>query len=163
MVCALNSKKNNTWQREQREDLSLQYLRQVLLQYIEIMAKEENLNKSFFKIEMVLLKSLPMFIAVMYFSNTVLSYCGIDYAAITYLAGVGFIPLSFLYITSYCFKFCSYHRMPLHYILINNVVCIIDYNWEIPLDDLKYLCLHIIIAFICMIITIYLKFKVCKH
>lgn len=127
------------------------------------MKVEESLNKSFFKIEMVLLKGLPIIIAGMYFLNTILSYYGIDYDVISYLAGIGFIPLLFLYITSYCFRFCSYHRMPLHYILINNVLCIIDYNFEIPLDDLSYLCLHIIIAFIFMAITLYLKFKVCKH
>lgn len=121
------------------------------------------IEKNLFKIEMVLLKALPMLMAGMYFLNTILSYFGIDYCAISYLAGVGMIPLLFLYITSYCFRFCSYHRMPLHYILINNVLCWTDYNYEIPVSDLEYLCLHAIIAFVCIVIMIYLKIRWMRH
>lgn len=127
------------------------------------MGAEASLNKSLFKIEMVLLKRLPMVIAGMYFLNTILSYFGIDYAAISYLAGVGMIPLLFLYITSYCFRFCSYHRMPLHYIIINNVLCWVDYNYEIPISNLKYLCLHVMLAFIFIVIMIYLKIRWMRH
>ena len=123
------------------------------------MGVEENLSKRLYKIEILLLKVLPMVMAGLYFLNTVLSYFNIDYEVISYLAGVGIIPLLFLYISSYCFHFCAYHRMPLHYIVVNDVICWIDGNWQIPLDNLSYLCLHCMIGFIGLMGMMWLKVR----
>lgn len=127
------------------------------------MEKEERLNKQTFKVDIVLLKVLPILMAGLYFLNTLLSYFNLDYQIISYLTGIGFIPLLYLYRCSFLFKFCVYHRMPLYYIIVNDTICWIDANYEIPVNNLEYLCIHTTAAFICLCLALFLKFKICRH
>ena len=124
---------------------------------MELIGKSGSGLMTLYKIEVYLLKILPLLMAGLYFLNTVLSYLNLDYEVISYLAGVGIIPLLFLYISSYCFKFCSYHRMPLHYIVANDIVCWVDGNWPLPVDDLEYLSLHCVVAFVCIVVGVRMK------
>ena len=101
------------------------------------MAVEESLrNKKLYKIELCLLKVLPMIIALFYLINTVTSYFNMDIPILSSIAGLSIIPLIFIYVSSYAFKFCEYHRMFLHYIVVNDVINIYDYYIGIPLDNL---------------------------
>jgi hypothetical protein len=45
---------------------------------------------------------------------------GVDIPILASIAGMSLIPLIFMYISSYVFKFCEYHRMFLHYIVAIN-------------------------------------------
>ena len=74
-------------------------------------------SKNLYKVELYLLKIMPMVIALAYLVNTVSSYFGVDIPILASIAGMSLIPLIFMYISSYVFKFCEYHRMFLHYIL----------------------------------------------
>ena len=49
------------------------------------------------------------------------------------IAGVSILTWIFLYVSSVVFEFCSYHRVFLWYILIDDLFNIIDYYWKIPL------------------------------
>lgn len=80
------------------------------------MAAEANLSKPLYKIELYLLKVIPMVMAALCLANTTLFYFGIDATILTYMEGVSFLTLGFLYLSSYVFRFCAYHRMFLHYI-----------------------------------------------
>lgn len=116
------------------------------------------LNKYIYKIELYLLKIIPMLLALCSFLNTILFYFGINLTILTYLGGVSFLTLGFLYISSYAFQFCSYHRMFLHYILIVNIISYIDMEFNIPISDFNLLILYSAIAFISMVIIL-IKFK----
>ena len=120
-------------------------------------------NKILYKIELYLLKIIPMLLALCNLMNTILSYFGIDVKLFTYIAGIGILPITFLYISSYVFKFCSYHRMFLHYIVVNNVLCYIDYEYGIDISDRDYLSIHLIIAGIFLFIILKLRLKYGKH
>lgn len=120
------------------------------------------LNKYVYKIELYLLKIIPMLLALCSFLNTILFYFGINLTILTYLGGVSFLTLGFLYISSYAFQFCSYHRMFLHYILIVNIISYIDMEFNIPISDFNLLIFYSAIAFISMIIIL-IKFKNEKH
>ena len=120
-------------------------------------------NKILYKIELYLLKIIPMVLAAFNLANTILSYYGIDIKLFTYMCGIGILPIIFLYISSYVFKFCSYHRMFLHYIVVNNVLCYIDYEYGIDISDRDYLSIHLIIAGIFLFTILYLKQKLCKY
>ena len=125
--------------------------------------KEDKLrNKYLYKIEILILKVLPMIMAGLHLLNMILSYFNIDMPIISYIGGVGIIPLLFIYVSSYVFKFCSYHRMFLHYIVVSNIVAYIDYEYVLPISDLMYLMLHLIIAGIFLFIILYLKINVCQ-
>lgn len=69
-----------------------------------------------------------MVIALAYLVNTVSSYFGVDIPILASIAGMSLIPLIFMYISSYVFKFCEYHRMFLHYIAVNDIINI--YGWD---------------------------------
>lgn len=125
------------------------------------MGVEENFlrNKSLYKIELYLLKVMPMLLAAIYLINTVLSYYDIVLPALSYIGGLSFIPLLFMYISSYVFRFCSYHRMFLHYIVINDLINLIDYYYTLPISDWELLILHMSIAGISLFIILYLYVK----
>lgn len=96
-----------------------------------------------------------MIMAGLYLLNTILSYFDIDYSIISYLAGIGLIPWVFILLASYTLRFCEYHRMFLWYILVNNIVCLIDDNYGLPISDRGYLVLHFIVAGIFLFLVLY--------
>ena len=116
-------------------------------------------NKSLYKIELYLLKVMPMLLAAIYLINTVLSYYDIVLPALSYIGGLSFIPLLFMYISSYVFRFCSYHRMFLHYIVINDLINLTDYYYTLPMSDWELFILHMSIAGISLFIILYLYVK----
>lgn len=92
-------------------------------------------NKRLYKLELYLLKILPILLAAIYLINTVLSYYDIIIPALSYIGGLSFIPLLFIYVSSYVFRFCSYHRIFLYYIAINDVINMLDYHFNLPISD----------------------------
>lgn len=123
------------------------------------MAVEESLNKTLYKIELYLLKIIPMIIAFIYLLGTILFYFGIDLEILSYLSGISFLTIGFLYISSYAFKFCNYHRMFLHYIVIGNCISIYDTYIGIPISDTSLFILNLIVAGIFLFLILYLKRK----
>jgi hypothetical protein len=120
----------------------------------------ENLkSKTLYKIELGLLKVIPMILALTALLNSILSYFGIDLYILSYIGGVSIFTMLFLYLSSYVFKFCEYYRMFLHYIVSTWIINIIDYYVGIPISDLEYLCLQMIIAGISLFIILYLYVK----
>lgn len=125
----------------------------------ENMAVVENLNKSLYKTTIFYLKIIPVLLAMFDFSNTLLSYFEIEVPVISYIADISFLPIIFIYLISYVFRFCEYHRMPLHYIVVNNLVCIYDEYVGIPVSDRNMLSIYIMILFISIITTIVIYVK----
>ena len=82
------------------------------------------------KVLSIIVKYLPIFIALMYFINSVLSLCDIYISAITFIASCGFTPLLLIYMCCFVLKFCSNYRAYLIYIAINNLINWVDYVWN---------------------------------
>jgi len=124
-------------------------------------SKSDLIQKSLYKIELYIIKIIPYILALFYLLNTTLSYFYIDIPLISYIAGVSLLPLLFLYISSFVFKFCIYHRLPIYYIFINWLITILDYY----LDFTKYYETTILISLITAGITILsiIYFKFYKH
>ena len=121
---------------------------------------EEKLrSKRLYKIELLLLKLIPMILAFTALLNSILSYFGIDLYILSYIGGISIFTMVFLYLSSYVFKFCEYHRMFLHYVVITWIINIIDYYIGIPVTDLEYLCLQMIVAGVSLFIILYLYVK----
>lgn len=124
------------------------------------MAVVENLrSKALYKIELYLIKIIPVLLAGIYLTNTVLSYFYIDLPILSLIGGMSLLPLLFLYISSYVFRFCGYHRMFLHYIVANDMLNYADYYGKVPCSDRTYFLIHIIIAGLALYIILYMKFK----
>lgn len=112
-----------------------------------------------YRIELYLLKVIPMILAFTALLNSVLSYFGIDLYILSYIGGISIFTMIFLYLSSYVFRFCEYHRMFLHYIVVTWIINIIDYYIGIPISDLGYLCLQMIVAGITLFIILFLYVK----
>lgn len=121
---------------------------------------EAKLNKNLYKIELLLIKTIPILIASIYATNTMLSFVDIDFPLLSLLGGMSILPIIFLYITSYVFKFCEYHRLFLHYIVINDLISYFDYYTEgIYFTNRTLLLTHILLIFIILLLVVCLKFK----
>ena len=130
------------------------------------MVKEVNsVNKMLYKITLIVLKVIPMLLALCTALNTILALADVDNAILSYIGGISFLPLLFLYLTSYVFRFCEYHRMFLHYILVTNIVNIYDFYIGIPLSDKGMIEPYAVIAcvFLFIILYFYRKEKCCKR
>ena len=121
------------------------------------MAVEASLSKPLYKIELYLLKVIPMIMAALHLVNTTLFCFGIDLEILSYLGGVSFLTLGFLYLSSYVFRFCEYHRMFLHYVVVSNLICTYDTYIGIPVSDGTLFVVNTSIAGIFLFIILYLK------
>ena len=90
----------------------------------------ENLrSKLLYKIELRLLKIIPMVLAFTALLNSILSYFNIDLYILSYMGGISIFTMVFLYLSSYVFKFCEYHRMFLHYVVVTWIINTNDDDW----------------------------------
>ena len=80
------------------------------------MEEKRNVNKNLLVIFRWTLKLIPMVLAGLQAINTIISYFGIHIKAFAHC--FVFCLIGFIYIASYLLKFCEYHRMFLHYIVI---------------------------------------------
>ena len=117
------------------------------------------MNKRRYKLELICVKYVPILIALITLIDVILYYFDIDFELINYIAGTSFLTMIPMYISSYVYKFCEYHRMFLHYIVVNKVVMMIDLYIGIPLGDFMLLVLYLIIAGIFAFLALYLHQK----
>lgn len=123
------------------------------------MAVEESLNKLSYKVVIVVIKVLPILVATLLLLRTVLYCIGIDAEILSYLVGMSLSTIVLMYALSYVFRFCSYHRMFIHYIVVHDGLNYIDYVYGIPLSYVDILKMHLIIAGIFLLVIIYLHQK----
>lgn len=120
------------------------------------MNKEERLPvKSLYKLTLWSLKVIPMVLAFCALLNTVLSFYGINCDILSHLGGISLFPLLFLYLSSAVFRFCIYHRMFLHYLLVTDVLNMTDFYIGIPLNNRTLFGLYLVITGIFLFLILY--------
>lgn len=90
---------------------------------------------------------------------------GIKSFALSMMGGVSMLPLAFLYLASYVFQFCIYHRMFLHYILANNILVWADYWVGLPLGGRTLFMVHLLLVgvFLLLILYFYRRERCCNR
>lgn len=121
------------------------------------------IEKDLYKLELLLIKSLPLGIALCYLLNSILSYFKIDAPILSYLGGMSVLPIIFILISSFTFKFCIYHRLPIYYIIVSDIINYYDLYVGIPISNRGLLILNMIIAGIFIILIVFTKAKICKN
>ena len=116
-----------------------------------------------YKLLLVLLKYIPILISLVYVLNTFATYVGIDITAANNISGMSLLTWIFMYVATIVFNFCSYHRMFLYYILIVDIINIIDYYISIPISDFQLIMLHTIVTGISLFIVLFLYIKKKKY
>lgn len=122
---------------------------------------KKQINPISYKVALLLIKVIPMLVALCYGANTLLAFFDVDLEAIGYACLLLFVIL--LYVLSYVFRFCSYHRMFIHYILIIDVTNIIDYYIGIPMPNARMLGAYFLFTVTMMFITLFLYVKQNKY
>lgn len=114
-------------------------------------------HKRLLKVELFLVKIMPMVVSLAYLIIAT-SYCfGVDMSIMSNIAGMSFVPLIFMYVTSYVFGFCPYHRMFLHYIAFNDIISMLDVYIGIQSKFLLSYCMSIIGILLFIILYLYVK------
>ena len=103
-----------------------------------------------------MLKVIPALLALFDIANTTFGFLGIECHWISFFGGISFLTLAFLYLSSYVFQFCEYHRMFLHYVLATNILSIIDYEVGIPISNLNLFRIHLILFGLFLFLILYL-------
>lgn len=118
-------------------------------------------ERKLYKVLIGLLKIIPMLLAFITMAGTMFNFLGLDASVFSFLGGISIFPLLFLYLASYAFRFCIYHRMFLNYIVANNILVYTDYLIGIPVDDLSLLMIHVVVAgiFLFLVLYFYLKLR----
>lgn len=117
------------------------------------------MQKVLYKLEMLLLKTIPFVLALFQFIRTICFILGITTPIFAELASVSLLPLIFLYLSSYTFKFCEYHRVPLHYIVLNNILNSLDYHFQFAITDYDFILIHSLLFGFVSILCGILKLK----
>lgn len=124
------------------------------------MAKVENLrSKYLYKILLILLKYIPILIALCYVINTATAIIGIDIPVLSNIAGMSLFTWLFMYIAAWVFQYCIYHRMFLYYILVTDIINILDYYIGIPVDDFGIIMIHAVVVGVSLFLILYLYVK----
>lgn len=118
---------------------------------------EEKLSIKLVKIFRIYLKVLPIILAITSFANCFLAYLGFQFKIYAHI--FFFLIISFIYVASYVLKFCEYHRISLHYIVIIYIINCYDYYIGISINYIELFMLYSMITFITIIIAIYFKLK----
>lgn len=123
------------------------------------MAVEEKLKENRYKLFIIIIKFIPMLTALCYMSSTIFNYLGYNIELLSNFGGMSLLTWIFIYLASLVFKFCSYHRMFLWYILVDDLFNIIDYYWNIPISTDNILMMHNIWIGITLftVLTLYVK------
>ena len=128
------------------------------------MAAEENLkSKRLYKAFLLLLKFLPLLLALVSVLNTVLSFFTIDLVILSYIGSVSLLPLIFMYLAAFVFRFCLYHRIFLDYTVVSTLITVYDYYIGVPVTDAGIMTLQLVLFFVACVVALITHLKHKKH
>lgn len=119
-------------------------------------AEVESLNNALYRKVLGYIKILPALLALCDALNTLSCLFGYNTAIFSYIGGISILSLAFIYLMSYVLRFCTYHRMFLHYVVFNNIVGCIEYYIGFPVNVDVCLSVFICYTFFFLVITLYL-------
>lgn len=71
---------------------------------------------------------------------------GVGLQVLFHYIGLVFAPLLFMYLASHVFKFCSYHRLFIYYVIIVELLNVVDWYFTIPYDNPIITIIHDIVT-----------------
>ena len=108
------------------------------------------------KVLSIIVKYLPVLIALMYFINSILSLLDIYNSIISYSFYCGFVPLFLIYICCAVLHYCTQYKAYLGYIAINNLINWLDYEYGFT-EDVRIGWIIVIGTFFCLISYLMIK------
>lgn len=123
----------------------------------EDMTAEVKLKSNLYKIELIILKTLPFLLGFLGFISTIFDYIEVNSVIVNYI--MIFSLYGFMITSSYVFKFCLYHRLPIYYLIVINLLSIIDVYIGIPLSTFYLFQFYLVLSGVFLIAIIYTYVK----
>ena len=120
------------------------------------MQKEMLNHRQEMKVLSIIVKYLPILMALIYFINSVLSLLDIYISIISYSFYCGFVPLFLIYICCRVLKYCRQYKACLGYIAINNIINWLDYEYDFT-EDVIIGWIIVLSTFFCLISYLMIK------
>ena len=113
---------------------------------------KENINKNLYKLTIITLKFLPIVMASAFMISDIIHITIVQ--IICHIIGLNVAQFLFIYLTSYAFKFCNYHRIFIHYLVLIETINVIDWYIGIPISDKAMQITHIVISVVFIVIAV---------
>lgn len=113
---------------------------------------KENINKNLYKLTIITLKFLPIVMASAFMISDIIHITIVQ--IICHIIGLNVAQFLFIYLTSYAFKFCNYHRIFIHYLVLIETINVIDWYIDIPISDKAMQIIHIVISVVFIVIAV---------
>lgn len=127
------------------------------------MEKVESSVKRRHKVFLVTIKYIPYLIMILDVVHTFACIFGVQLPSLTYIGGTSYLVLLFMLLTSFAFDFCSYHRVPIYYILTNNTLTLWDFYVGIPVSNAGILDINLVLVGSTVLLMTLLYCKEKKH
>lgn len=114
-----------------------------------------NLKGKQYKLLLIAVKYIPIIIGLSYMVNTITSIFGIDLSFISIVSGMSLLTWIFMYLAAIVFKFCVYHRMFLWYVLVSDLVNLLDYFIPISYNAYMIFSIHFVTMGATLLIILY--------
>ena len=103
---------------------------------------------------------LPFLLSIIGIIHTSLYFFfGLDIRMFSIIGGIGLIPLIYLWIASWGFRFCFYQKIFLYYLTLINCINIIDEYYTLPISTYNYYIIGYIIFGCTIILYTILKYR----
>ena len=113
-------------------------------------------HKQEMKVLSIIVKYLPILMALMYFLNSILSLLDIYNSIISYNFYCGFVPLFLIYMCCAILRYCVQYKAYLGYIAINNIINWLDYEYDFT-EDVIIGWIIVLGTFFCLISYLMIK------
>ena len=123
------------------------------------------LNKDLYKVDLFLLKLLPVIMVVSHIIASygaifqVVSGAAIVIQIVSHYLGLVIAPIAFMYISSHVFQFCNYHRMFIHYIAVIELMNVTNWYFRIPITNELYNEIQVTITIVFAILALIMYIK----
>jgi hypothetical protein len=117
------------------------------------------ISKGLVRLTRITVKYIPFVIAIGYLLMAIFSCFGISCIWLPVLFRFSISSFVCLFVISILLKFCIWHRLPLYYALIIDIINTIDYYFVIPVNSKILLLVYLLISVIFILIGMYLKEK----
>ena len=117
----------------------------------------EEISKSTIKLCKIVVKYIPILIAIGYFITSITSCFRIFIGFIVPIYRLSIFSFVCLFACSKLLKFCIWHRLPLYYSILIDVINAIDYYIVIPISSKWMILIYLLITGIFILCGVYLK------
>jgi hypothetical protein len=118
---------------------------------------DNSISLNLYKIFMIILKYGPFILGLLSLIAVICGCIGFAPGFYALFGYTGLLPSLFWIIASFTFKCCIWHRLPIYYCWVNNIISWIDFRWPIPVDNLQMIMIYLIMALVFILLGMYFK------